>query len=126
MGVAFGMGTEMRGKMVTVDEGFAKGYAELCLRFKTSWYGGDPDEEDEEDGGEDGVQLMEAVDLLGGGTDSAPPRDLLVSVRVLKDIGEIETLSGSRMSLNKGSQYYLALDDVDNLIVQGALERVDD
>lgn len=119
MRTAFGKDTEIRKHMGTHDEAFAKGYSDLCLSFKTSWYGG----EEEED---QGLQLMDACDLLGGGTEADPPRELMISVRVLSDeIGEIETVSGGRMSLNKGSQYYLAREDVENLVVMGALEIIE-
>lgn len=116
LSAAFGMETETRKHMAPVDEAFAKGYSELCLAFKTSWYG------EERNGA---AQLMDATDLLGGGTEAEPPRDLFVSVRVLTDVGEVETVSGSRLSLNKGSQYYLAREDVENLVVLGALEIID-
>lgn len=119
---AFGKETEIRKHMGTHDEAFAKGYSELCLAFKTSWYGDLGDDEDEEGG----VQLMDACDLLGGGTEGDPPRELMISVRVLSDeVGEIETVSGGRMRLDKGSQYYLAREDVENLVVMGALEIID-
>jgi hypothetical protein len=120
LSAAFGAETDTRKHMATVDEAFAKGYAELCLAFKTSWYG-DPDERGEDNG----VQLMDATDLLGGGVEAAPPRDLFVSVRVLSDVGDVETVSGAKLSLNKGSQYFLAREDVENMVVQGFVEIID-
>lgn len=119
LALAFGSETDTRKHMAPVDEAFAKGYSDLCLAFKTSWYG---DEEDERD---PGVQLMDAVDLLGGGTEQEPPRELFVSVRVVEDVGEIETVGGGRMTLSKGSQYFLAREDVEPLVVMGALEIIE-
>lgn len=119
---AFGAETECRKHMVPVDEAFAKGYSELCLAFKTSWYGAD---EDERQGGRGGVQLMDALDLMGGGTAAEPPKDLMVSIRVLKDIGEVEMISGSRMSLDFGCQYYLPREEVEGLVVSGLVEIID-
>lgn len=113
---AFGLETDTRKNMAPVDVSFAKNYSDLCLEFKTSWYGNRGSKSDP------AVQLMDATDLLGGGTESEPPKDLYVSVRVLKDVGEIETMSGSRMSLTKGSQYYLAREEVENMVVMGLLE----
>lgn len=121
---AFGDGTETRKHMAPADEAFAFEYWKLCLEFKTSVYGKLAD--GRINAHDPAVSLMDATDLLGGGTEMEPPRDLLVSVRVLKDVGEVETLSGSRMTLVKGSQYYLAREDVENLVVAGALEIIDE
>lgn len=115
---AFGAETECRKHMVPVDEGFAKGYSDLCLAFKTSWYGGDEE-------GRGGVQLMDALDLVGGGTGGEPPRELMVSIRVLRDIGEVEMMSGSRMSLDVGCQYYLPREEVEGLVVSGMVEIIE-
>ncbi|GAA5905742.1 DNA replication protein PSF1 [Sporobolomyces salmoneus] len=130
---AFAQGMETRQNMTTFDEAFAKGYSDLCLQFKTSWYGGSSrrerdefmeDEEDEEEEDEL-VQLMDAVDLFGGGTDIAPPKDLMVDVRVTKDMGEVELLSGNRINLEKGKQYFLPREDVEAMVVSGAVELVE-
>lgn len=82
------------------------------------------DEEDEEEEDEL-VQLMDAVDLFGGGTDIAPPKDLMVDVRVTKDMGEVELLSGNRINLEKGKQYFLPREDVEAMVVSGAVELVE-
>jgi len=130
----FAQGMETRLNMTTFDEAFAKGYSDLCLQFKTSWYTGststrarDPydDGEDEEMEEEEPIQLMDAVDLFGGGTDLSPPRDLMVDVRVTKDMGEVELLSGNRINLEKGKQYFLPREDVEAMVVSGAVELVD-
>lgn len=130
---AFAQGMETRQNMTTFDEAFAKGYSDLCLQFKTSWYGESyrrtqRDEfmdEDDEENDEDLHQLMDAVDLFGGGTDISPPKDLMVDVRVTKDMGEVELLSGNRINLEKGKQYFLPREDVEAMVVSGAVELVE-
>ncbi|BGP19298.1 DNA replication protein psf1 [Rhodosporidiobolus nylandii] len=136
LSTAFGAETETRRAMTTTDEAFAKGYADLCLALKTSYYGGaaagkrardmedsyfDPDDEDEDDP----TQLMDAVDLLGGGTALNPPKELMVDVRVIKDVGEVELLSGQRLNLRQGLQYHLAREDVEGMAVKGEVEIVE-
>lgn len=138
LSAAFGAETETRKAMTTTDEAFAKGYADLCLAFKTSMYGGgggrdddgdesfrfdDEDRDDDDDGGP--TQLMDAVDLLGGGTNLAPPKELMVDVRVVRDVGEVELLSGNRINLKKGAQYHLAREDVESMIVAGDVEVIE-
>jgi hypothetical protein len=133
---AFGAGTETRRNMTTTDEAFAKGYADLCLAYKTSFFasgsstkpaydpfGMDEDLEEEED--EDPTCLMDAVDLLGGGTAIAPPKELMVDVRAMKDVGEVELLSGNRVNLRAGQQYFLAREDVEMMVVKGEVEVVE-
>ncbi|GAA5946819.1 hypothetical protein JCM3765_002029 [Sporobolomyces pararoseus] len=131
----FAQGMETRQNMTTFDEAFAKGYSDLCLQFKTSWYRGvgsrereiedymeeEVDDEDEEEP----TQLMDAVDLFGGGTNISPPKDLMVDVRVIKDMGEVELLSGNRINLEKGKQYFLPREDVEAMVVSGAVELVE-
>ncbi|GAA5895859.1 hypothetical protein JCM8208_005107 [Rhodotorula glutinis] len=145
LSAAFGAETETRKAMTTTDEEFAKGYADLCLAFKTSVYGGgggggargdgdesfrfddderDPDDDDDDDD-EGATQLMDAVDLLGGGTNLAPPKELMVDVRVARDVGEVELLSGNRINLKKGAQYHLAREDVEAMIVAGDVEVIE-
>lgn len=143
LSAAFGAETETRKAMTTTDEEFAKGYADLCLAFKTSVYGGgggggaargyddesfgfdDDDERDPDDDDEGATQLMDAVDLLGGGTNLAPPKELMVDVRVARDVGEVELLSGNRINLKKGAQYHLAREDVEAMIVAGDVEVIE-
>ncbi|KPV73827.1 uncharacterized protein RHOBADRAFT_45119 [Rhodotorula graminis WP1] len=145
LSAAFGAETDTRKAMTTTDEEFAKGYADLCLAFKTSVYGGggrggasrgddesfrfddderDPDDDDDDDD-EGATQLMDAVDLLGGGTNLAPPKELMVDVRVARDVGEVELLSGNRINLKKGAQYHLAREDVEAMIVAGDVEVIE-
>ncbi|GAA6003016.1 DNA replication protein PSF1 [Rhodotorula paludigena] len=132
LSVAFGADTETRRNMTTTDEAFAKGYADLCLAFKTSIYGSKRDDDgdesfhfDDDDDDEPERMLMDAVDLLGGGTSLAPPKDLMVDVRVVRDVGDVELLSGNRINLKQGAQYHLAREDVESMIVKGDVEVIE-
>ncbi|KEF56443.1 GINS complex subunit 1 [Exophiala aquamarina CBS 119918] len=60
------------------------------------------------------------VDLTGSLT---PPRDLFIDVRVLRDAGEIQTEYGA-INLTKNSQFYVRFADVERLIQQGFLQRL--
>lgn len=110
---------ETRKHMATVDVDFARGYAELCLAFKESYYGDPADETDPP------VQLMEATQVLGGGTTAPPPRDVFVSVRVVGEDRMVDTKSGSMLSLHKGSQYYVPFEDVEDMLVDGTVELIE-
>ncbi|KGQ10925.1 DNA replication complex GINS protein PSF1 [Beauveria bassiana D1-5] len=61
------------------------------------------------------------VDLTGS---LQPPRDLFIDVRVLKDAGEIQTEYGA-INLTKNSQFYVRQGDVERLIAQGYLQKLD-
>lgn len=124
--IAYGAQTQTRRHMATVDEVFARGYADLCLAFKTS-YLADPDDRSDDQRGQasHATSLMDAVDLLGGGVDAPPPKEVNVTVRVLGDVGDVETASGARLSLTRGSQYFLPREDVENMIVGGLVEIID-
>lgn len=60
------------------------------------------------------------IDLAGS---LEPPRDIFIDVRVLKDAGEIQTEYGS-ITLTKNSQFYVRQGDVERLIQQGYLQRL--
>ncbi|KAH8422642.1 DNA replication protein PSF1 [Aspergillus melleus] len=60
------------------------------------------------------------IDLTGS---LEPPKDLFIDVRVLKDAGEIQTEYGV-INLTKNSQLYVRQGDVERLIAQGFLERL--
>ncbi|BCS27149.1 DNA replication protein PSF1 [Aspergillus puulaauensis] len=60
------------------------------------------------------------IDLTGS---LEPPRDLFIDVRVLRDAGEIQTEYGV-INLTKNSQLYVRHGDVERLIAQGFLERL--
>ncbi|CEJ85908.1 Putative DNA replication complex GINS protein PSF1 [[Torrubiella] hemipterigena] len=61
------------------------------------------------------------IDLTGS---LLPPRDLFIDVRVLKDAGEIQTEYGA-ITLTKNSQFYVRQGDVERLIAQGYLQKLD-
>lgn len=105
VGTAFKSNTDSRKHLATVDEAFAKAYETLLLEYRN----------------DDGL----ATDILSGGVDEMlPPVELFVKVRVIKEVGEIETANG-KIKLTKGSQYFMNRDEVANLIVQGFLEVID-
>eukprot|EP00040_Diaphanoeca_grandis_P029743 m.174832 g.174832 ORF g.174832 m.174832 type:complete len:192 (-) comp31786_c1_seq3:437-1012(-) len=56
-------------------------------------------------------------------SDSLPPKDLYIEVRVLEDLGEIATEEGF-ITLEKDSQHFLRRSDVEALIKQGSLQHV--
>ncbi|EED24299.1 PSF1 domain protein [Talaromyces stipitatus ATCC 10500] len=60
------------------------------------------------------------IDLTGS---LEPPKDLFIDVRVLKDAGEIQTEYGA-INLTKNSQFYVRQGDVERLIAQGYLQRL--
>ncbi|KAA6410867.1 MAG: DNA replication complex GINS psf1 [Lasallia pustulata] len=61
------------------------------------------------------------IDLTGS---LEPPRDLFIDVRVLKDAGQIETEYGA-ITLTKNSQFYVRQGDVERLIAQGYLQKLE-
>ncbi|BFZ63638.1 DNA replication protein psf1 [Saitoella coloradoensis] len=61
------------------------------------------------------------VDLTGS---LEPPRELFVDVRVLRDAGEIQTEYGV-ITLTKNSQFFVRQGDVERLIQQGYLQKLD-
>ncbi|KZV64259.1 GINS complex Psf1 component [Peniophora sp. CONT] len=54
---------------------------------------------------------------------SAPPKDLHVLVRVLRDCGEIQTEAGT-IDFKKGQRFMVRRADVEHLVVQGYLQEV--
>lgn len=81
---------------------FLRSYSGLVREYKTAY--------------------IDAVDLSSPVMDR-PPKELHCQVRVLRDIGEIETSSGS-ISFRKGTLVFVRRSDVDKLIASGALEEV--
>ncbi len=55
--------------------------------------------------------------------DCAPPRDLYIEVRVLRDCGSVMTNNGS-IALKQGTAHFVKRSDVEHLIRQGALEHI--
>ena len=82
------------------EEEYVRLYSELLAQYKGQWTD---------------------IDLTGS---LEPPRDLFVDVRVLKDAGEVQTEYGS-INLTKNSQFFVRIGDVERLIAQGYLQRLD-
>jgi GINS complex subunit 1 len=104
-------GNEIKGVLSPEEEEYVRGYGLLVAGLKGRW-----------------------TDVeLGGSLE--PPRDLYVEVRVLKDAGEIQTEYGyvrcilsliiRVITLTKNSQLYVRQADVERLIQQGYLQRID-
>ena len=81
------------------EEEYFRQYDELLASFKSQWTD---------------------IDLTGS---LEPPRDLFIDVRVLKDAGEIQTEYGA-INLTKNSQFYVRQGDVERLIQQGFLQKL--
>lgn len=56
--------------------------------------------------------------------DLDPPKSLFVQVRCLEDYGKLELENGEVITLKKNSQHYLPRLEIESLIKQGILERV--
>ncbi|KTW26997.1 hypothetical protein T552_02489 [Pneumocystis carinii B80] len=78
---------------------YLRKYNGLLTYFKSQWMG---------------------IDFNG---DLEPPKDLYINIRVLQDVGEIQTEYGA-ITLNKNSQFFLRQSDVEGLIRQGYLQKV--
>jgi GINS complex subunit 1 len=71
------------------------------------------------------TSLDEFVELdLGGVGMTAPPKEVFITVRVIKDCGDIVTDSGAVLSLKKNSEHFVKRADVERLITQGYLKHV--
>lgn len=81
------------------EQSYLRNFAELVVNFKENW---------------------EDIDLTGS---MAPPREMYVEVRCLKDAGEIQTEYGV-FDLTKNSQFYIRQSDVQRLIQQELVELV--
>ncbi|KAL2757540.1 hypothetical protein ACRALDRAFT_1060883 [Sodiomyces alcalophilus JCM 7366] len=82
------------------EEEYVRQYGDLLAAYKGQWTD---------------------IDLTGS---LEPPRDLFIDVRVLKDAGEIQTEYGA-ITLTKNSQFYVRQGDVERLIAQGYLQKLD-
>ncbi|KAG5518464.1 hypothetical protein PMAC_002859 [Pneumocystis sp. 'macacae'] len=87
------------GLLAPAERVYLRAYTSLCSYYMQQWPGID----------------------FGGALE--PPSDLYVNVRVLQEIGEIQTEYGA-ITLNKNSQFFLRLSDVEGLLRQGYLQRV--
>jgi len=81
------------------EEDYARGYNDVLAAVKGQWTD---------------------IDLTGT---LEPPRDLFIDVRVLKDAGEIQTEYGA-INLTKNSQFFARQGDVERLIAQGFLQKL--
>ncbi|CAZ82139.1 unnamed protein product [Tuber melanosporum] len=81
------------------EEEYARQYGDLLAAYKGQWTD---------------------IDLTGS---LEPPRDLFIDVRVLKDAGEIQTEYGA-ITLTKNSQFFVRQGDVERLIAQGFLQKL--
>ena len=139
MGAAFPVGSDGRAHMAPLDEVFAKAYESVLFEYRNALLPAeDPPHEVskrapygpklDQNGNsimKKRYRLFDATDILSGGTEGLdPPTEIFVNVRVMKEVGDIETKKG-KLSLTKGSQYYLVREEVENLLVQGFLEVID-
>ncbi|KAJ2557970.1 DNA replication protein psf1 [Coemansia sp. RSA 1933] len=69
------------------------------------------------------AQLIPSGSLDWAANGELPPRDPLIEVRVIRDCGEVVTENGV-VSLQAGTQHYVARADVEHLITIGYLEHV--
>lgn len=65
-------------------------------------------------------ELWSCVEVMGN---MNPPSDIFIDIRVLKDIGEIQTEYGT-FNLVKDSQFYVRQSDVERLIQQGYVQKI--
>ena len=93
---------EVRRNLSPAETDFLRSYANLVREYKSAF--------------------IDTVDLSAGMLEQ-PPKDLHCQVRVLKDVGEIETEQGS-INFRKGSLVFVRRADVERLIASGILEEV--
>jgi GINS complex subunit 1 len=119
-----GNGIGSQNSLSSEEEEYIRQYGEMLATYKGQWTD---------------------IDLTGS---LEPPRDLFIDVRVLKDAGEIQTEYGyvlhfvafptifgawrsvlsigyRAINLTKNSQFYVRQGDVERLIAQGFLQRLD-
>ncbi|KAL5596892.1 hypothetical protein BROUX41_006428 [Berkeleyomyces rouxiae] len=90
---------EVKSNLSPQEEEYVRQYSDLLAAYKGQWTD---------------------IDLTGT---LEPPRDLFIDVRVLKDAGEIETEYGP-ITLTKNSQLNVRQGDVERLIAQGYLQKL--
>ena len=96
---------QVRRNISPSETDFIRSYANLVREYKSAF--------------------IDAVDLSAGGNLERPPKELHVQVRVLRDVGEIETEQGT-VEFRKGSLVFVRRADVERLLAQGFLEEVHD
>ena len=96
---------QVRRNISPSETDFIRSYANLVREYKSAF--------------------IDSVDLSAGGNLERPPKELHVQVRVLRDVGEIETEQGT-VEFRKGSLVFVRRADVERLLAQGFLEEVHD
>lgn len=96
---------QVRRNISPSETDFIRSYANLVREYKSAF--------------------IDSVDLSAGGNLERPPKELHVQVRVLRDVGEIETEQGI-VEFRKGSLVFVRRADVERLLAQGFLEEVHD
>ncbi|KAH8663148.1 DNA replication complex GINS protein PSF1 [Tricladium varicosporioides] len=98
-GAGIGNGEGNSSSLSPEEEEYVRQYGELLSAYKGKWTD---------------------IDLTGS---LEPPRDLFIDVRVLKNAGEIQTEYGT-INLTKNSQFFVRQGDVERLIAQGYLQKL--
>lgn len=95
-------GDGIRDELSPTEVDFLRGYSSLITQYKSPF--------------------LDVVDITSGNLE--PPKDLHISVRVVKDAGLIET-EGGPVDFRVGQRFMVRRSDVERLLVQGYLEQVD-
>lgn len=95
---------QVRRNISPAETDFLRDYASLVREYKSAY--------------------IDSVDLSTGMLEK-PPKTLHCQVRVLKDIGDIETEHGT-LTFRKGTLVFVRRSDVERFLASGALEEVDD
>ncbi|KAL8942736.1 MAG: hypothetical protein Q9216_001484 [Gyalolechia sp. 2 TL-2023] len=98
-GVSMSSDTGNQSSLSPEEEEYVRNYSDMLAAYKGQWTD---------------------IDLTGS---LEPPTDLFIDVRVLKDAGEIQTEYGA-INLTKNSQFYVRQGDVERLIAQGYLQKL--
>ncbi|KAI4188635.1 MAG: hypothetical protein L6R41_002013 [Letrouitia leprolyta] len=98
-GASMGAETGNQSSLSPEEEEYVRNYSDMLAAYKGQWTD---------------------IDLTGS---LEPPKDLFIDVRVLKDAGEIQTEYGA-INLTKNSQFYVRQGDVERLIAQGYLQKL--
>ncbi|TIC18113.1 GINS complex, Psf1 component [Wallemia mellicola] len=92
----------IRDELSPTEVDFLRGYSSLITQYKSPF--------------------LDVVDITSGSLE--PPKDLHISVRVVRDAGLIET-QGGPVDFRVGQRFMVRRSDVERLLVQGYLEQVD-
>lgn len=103
LGALLGQDKAIRKNLAPAEVDFVRGYAQLVLDYKAAF---------------NKANLDLTSPVMGN-----PPKELFVQVRVLKDIGDVETDWGT-VSFVKDSLVFVRRPDVERLILNGYLQVV--